>query len=235
MVKSPKLDDAASYNIQLGLAYLKQGDRVRAKKKLFLALKQAPTSPTVNTAMAYFMEHSGEKTEALQYYQKAMASAPGAGAELNNYGAFLCRQGQYKQADLYFMKAVSDKTYDHTAGAYENAGLCALAMPNRVLASRYFLKALSHDPTRSQSLYELVQNEIKQQHFHEALHDIEQYATLVRSDRTLLVLAEHLAEEVGNATLKVAYQQQLAAMDNTDPNFSDKTGETNEYNSNNNG
>ncbi|MCW8453574.1 hypothetical protein OQJ18_04855 [Fluoribacter dumoffii] len=33
--KKPNLSKAASYNVQLGLGYLKQGDRPRAKKKAY--------------------------------------------------------------------------------------------------------------------------------------------------------------------------------------------------------
>ena len=45
---------AARLNTQLGLSYLKQGDRPRAKRKLFTALKLEPDSPEVLTALAYY-------------------------------------------------------------------------------------------------------------------------------------------------------------------------------------
>ena len=223
--KINKLSDAASYNTQLGLAYLEQGDRSRAKRKLFLALSQAPDSPNVNASMAYFMEKSGEMEEARAYYKKAMATAPGAGAQLNNYGAFLCRQGQYTQAETYFIKAVKDHTYEHTAGAYENAGLCAMAIPDHIKAMDYFGKALEQDPSRAQSLYELVNLEVKQDHINEALSYLQKYSNLSLRDPTLLALAVDVAHKAGKIELEADFQSRLLS-------FSDKTGGKDEYNSN---
>ncbi len=224
--KKNKLSEAASYNTQLGLAYLNQGNRSRAKHKLFLALSQAPDSPSVNAAIAYFMEKSGEIGEAQTYYKKAMAVAPKVGAQLNNYGAFLCRQGQYSQAEEYFLKAVKDYEYAHTAGAYENAGLCAMAIPDNTKAMNYFAKALEQDPSREQSLYELVNLEVKQNHINEALSYLQKYPNLTLRDPTLLSLAADVAHKAGKIGLEADYKIRLHSI-------SEKTGGNNEHNINN--
>lgn len=224
--KMPKLSDAASYNAQLGLGYLKQGDRSRAKHKLLLALSQDPDAPNVNAAMAYFMENSGELDKAQDYYKKAIGASPKAGAQLNNYGAFLCRRGQYVQAEEYFLKAVKDTEYEHTAGAYENAGLCAMAIPDHVKATKYFIKALEQDPSRGQSLYELVNLEIKLGNITEALDYLQKYPNLSLHDRTLLAMAIDVAHKAGKVALEADYRIRLQS-------FSDNTGEINEYNNNN--
>jgi type IV pilus assembly protein PilF len=155
-----------------------------------------------------------------------MAANPGSGAQLNNYGAFLCRQAQYQKADEYFLKAVKDPKYEHTAGAYENAGLCAMAIPDPAKAKTYFTKALEQDPSRAESLYELVQLEVKQDHNNEALSYLQKYPDLSLHDRTLLALAAEVAHKVGKTELEADYQTRLHSL-------SEKTGEKNEYNSNN--
>ena len=221
-----KPSEAAAYNAQLGLAYLKQGNRSLAKHKLLLALSQAPDAPGVNASMAYFMEKTGEMENAQAYYKKAMAAAPKSGAQLNNYGAFLCRRGQYAEAERYFLKAVNDIEYEHTAGAYENAGLCALAVPNYAKATQYFSKALEQDPERGQSLYELVKLEMKQGHINEALGYLQKYPNLSLQDKTLLGMAVNVAHQAGKTELEADYKIRLHS-------FSDNTGEKNEYNNNN--
>lgn len=148
-------DEAASYNASLGLAYLKQGDRPRAKRKLLKALAQAPNSPSVNTAMAYFMEKTGEITSADFFYKKAILADSKQGASFNNYGTFLCRHGQRKEAERYFLKAAQNLQYEQTAQAYENAGLCAQTIPDYPKAVYYFKKALQADPLRQQARNEL--------------------------------------------------------------------------------
>jgi len=207
IAKKIKSNEAASYNTQLGLAYLKQGDRPRAKRKLLTALTQAPNSPEVNASMAWFMEQSGEIDNARVYYRKAMATAPGNGAQLNNYGAFLCRRGQYSQADVYFLQAIKDAGYEHTAGAYENAGLCAAAIPDYTKAAGYFSKALEQDPSRKQSLYELVNIEVKLGLNDKALACLLDHEELTRSDPVLLALAAKVAHKAGRADFKLRLQR----------------------------
>ncbi len=224
--KVPKLHEAASYNAQLGLAYLQQGNRSLAKHKLLLAISEAPNAPTVNAAMGFFMEKSGEMDKARLYYQKAMAAAPHAGTQLNNYGAFLCRQGHYRQAEGFFLKAVADNDYEHTAGAYENAGLCVLAIPDNANAAKYFIKALEQDPSREQSLYQLVTLEMKQGNSNKALAYLQQYPNLSLHNRVLLGLAVDLATKAKKPEWVADYTMRLHGL-------SDNTGEKNEYNNNN--
>lgn len=209
-----KLNNAASYNTQLGLAYLKQGDKPRAKRKLLLALSQAPHSPNANAAMAYLMESMGDEAEAERYYQKALQASPTSGAQLNNFGAFLCRKGKNKEAEHYFMRAVQDKEYINSASAYENAGLCALSSSENAKAERFFSKALEHDPNRIQSLYELITMQIKQEQIPQALEAITKYQNLVLTDRTLLSLAIDVANRAGKLDLEVEYKKRLDQLGN---------------------
>ena len=137
---------AASVNVQLGLAYLEQGEMQRAKRKLLLASKQDAASPVVQDALAYYYEKIGEPQQAEQHYLAAIALRPGSGDVHNNYGTFLCEQKRFEAARSEFMKAIEDKKYLHTAEAYENAGLCAIDN-QRYQEARYFLeKALHNDP-----------------------------------------------------------------------------------------
>lgn len=180
MVKNnpPDLKRAAMFNMQLGLGYLQQGDRPRAKKKLLIALKQEPKSPEINAAMAYYLEKASELSQAKKYYLKALTLSSYSGIQSNNYGAFLCRHGEYKMAEEYFLKAVKDPHYIHTAGAYENAGLCSLLIPDLPRAKQYFTKALNQDPSRRQSLYELVKIEQQKGHQKRALKLLQKYPNL---------------------------------------------------------
>lgn len=224
--KKNKPIEAASYNARLGLAYLKQGNRERAKHKLFLALEQAPNDPTVNDALAYFMEKSGEIDKADMYYHKAMSMAPKKGAPLNNYGAFLCRQGKYKQAEVYFLKAVKDIQYEHSAGAYENAGLCVLAIPDKPKAVTYFSKALEQDPSRAQSLYELVKLKMNQGQYEQALVYLQKHQEVSFSNQALLALAASAAQNAGKTELEADYKMRLHRLANLN-------GDTNEYDTRN--
>ncbi len=230
-ITTPKTDltKAASYNVQLGLGYLKQGDRPRSKKKLLTALEQAPNSPDVNAAMAYYFEQTKELEQAKKYYLKAISLSSNSGAQLNNYGTFLCRQGDYAKAETYFLKAIKDVQYVHTSGAYENAGLCALGVPDYTKAKLYFTNALSQDPSRRESLYELVKIESKEGHDDVALDLLQKHPDLVLDDKIFLSLAKDIATKAGKVNLALQYESNFKKAElNTD-----NSGVDNEYNNHN--
>ncbi len=227
--KKPDLNKAASYNVQLGLGYLKQGDRPRAKKKLLSAMEQEPNSADVNVAMAYYFEQTNEVAQAKKYYLKAVALSGSSGAQLNNYGTFLCRQGDYKGADGYFLKAVKDEQYVNTSAAYENAGLCSLAIPENEKAKLYFTKALTQDPSRKGSLYELVKLESKTGNDDKAYSLLQEHPDLVLNDRIFLSLAKDIASKAGKYAEATEYENDFRKMEL----IADNSGVNDEYNSHN--
>ncbi len=166
---------ASDYNVQLGVGYLRQGNYDRAKQKLLLALQQNPNSSTANAAMAYFLEKTGDDSSAEDFYQKAISNAKDPGAAENNYGTFLCRRGRYKEAEVQFMKAVSDMNYIKPANAYENAGLCAMLIPNQTQAIDYFKQALQKNPNMATSILQLGEIYYSQHDYAQAYKYLESY------------------------------------------------------------
>ncbi|HDU7970800.1 TPA: type IV pilus biogenesis/stability protein PilW [Legionella pneumophila] len=209
--------------------HTQDGDRPRAKKKLLTALEQQPDSADVNAALAYYFEQTKELEQAKKFYHKAITLSQNGGAQLNNYGAFLCRQGDYKNAETYFLKAVKDQNYVHTSGAYENAGLCAMAIPDHDKAILYFTKALNQDPSRKESLYELVKLQSKIGHDKEAVELLQKHADLVLNDKVMLALAKDIANRTGQHSLAAEYENSFNKLEPTN-NIS---GVNDEYNSSN--
>lgn len=214
-IREQRLREAAVYNTQLGLAYLRQSDRPRAKQKLLMALELAPRSPDVNVAMGYFLEKTGDLDKANDFYKKAMLLAPKSGAQLNNYGTFLCRIAQYREAEKYFLKAVDDVHYIHSAGAYENAGLCVAAIPDYGKALFYFKKALAEDPERKQSIAEAAQIEMKLNHPEKALKLVQYYRQQVLNDEVLLALAINAAHQTGQFNVEETFKARLTHVRDT--------------------
>lgn len=225
--KSQK-QDVVALNVQLGMRYLAQGNTPRAKQKLLTALKWDSNSLSAITAMAYFMEKTGEQKKAQALYQKALALKPLQGEPLNNYGTFLCRNGNFKEAESYFLKAVNDVNYVNTAGAYENAGLCALQVPDRSKAASYFKMALKHDPKRRQSIQGLLRICLQQDKLNKAQQYLKQYQAVIMSDSEMLNLAASIEAAAGNTVLAQQYQLRSNRILNLE-----QTGEKNEYNYNN--
>lgn len=170
---------AADYNLELGMSYLQQGDMQRAKHKLLTALQQSPDSAKANEAMGYFQETTGDKQAAGNYYLKAVQLNPKSGRAQNNYGTFLCRSGRYQEAEQHFLMALQDASYLNTAQVYENAGLCALSVPDDAKALAYFSKAVAQDSRLSTSWLELGQITYRQANYKLAQQYLNQYMQMV--------------------------------------------------------
>ncbi|MFH0256152.1 type IV pilus biogenesis/stability protein PilW [Vibrio rumoiensis] len=159
---------ASEARISLGLGYLEEGNMVKARENLEMAVKYAPSYYRALNSVAYYYQRVGEYELAEEAYEDALDSSPKNGDVLNNYGAFLCRQGDYDKADEFFNRAIEQPYYYLVAASYENAGLCALKSGNKDKARNYFSRALDHDPSRSQSLLQLAELEIEKDEFSNA-------------------------------------------------------------------
>lgn len=173
-IKSDPIDMAES-RIALGLGYLEQGDRVRARLNLQRAMQHAPHYYRSQLSMAHYFETVGEDPSARQLYQTALREHPLNGNVLNNYGTFLCKQGEYRQAEQLFLRAIEQPYYYLIAASYENAGLCALKSGETETAQHYLQRALDHDPNRSRSLLQLAKIEMDNQEFASAQMRLTQF------------------------------------------------------------
>ncbi|MFN7097259.1 MAG: type IV pilus biogenesis/stability protein PilW, partial [Gammaproteobacteria bacterium] len=201
---------AAVYNVQLGIGYLREGNITRAKTKLLLAQSQDPTSPDVWDALAFFYESTGNDTLADRYYLKAISLDSKRGSSLNNYGVYLCKKGQYRQSLTYFSQAVADPAYVNVASTYENAGLCAEEIPDMATAQKFFILALDNNPVLSTSTLELAEINFENGKFDLASKYLQRYNQLAKPTSESLWLDLRLAQQAKDKQ-KVAADATLLA------------------------
>jgi type IV pilus assembly protein PilF len=189
----------AKINTQLGIAYLEQHNIPRAKRKFLLALDEAPNIPDTWYTMGYFLEVTGDKEQAKKYYLKSIALAPQRGDVQNNFGTFLCRSGEYQAAIEHFKLATKDINYVDTAGAYENAALCALKIPNKQLALLYFNKTMEQDPDRPSVYLELADLNYKEGKYRLSKQNLDRFLQLSPPNKTSFELSDQLEKKLGDA------------------------------------
>jgi type IV pilus assembly protein PilF len=170
---------AALLNVEMGEAYLAQGQITRAKQKFIHALELKPKMPEAHSSIGYFFETVGDLEEAERHYKQAISFGDRKGKFYNNYGTFLCRQGRYKEADKAFNSAINDKHYIKTAEAYENAGVCAMKQPDVDKAYAYLQTALKRDPFRYSAMLELASLELNRHNLLVARDYLDRYAAAV--------------------------------------------------------
>lgn len=123
--------EAVKARINLALAYLEQNDFPKAKQNIDKALAHDGKDYLPYSVLAYYYQQTGEVENAEKAYQQALNLSENRPDVLNNYGTFLCKQGQFQQAYQQFEQAVkSPKTYYHQADSLENIILCAKKEPN---------------------------------------------------------------------------------------------------------
>lgn len=157
-------EGASNANVRLAIEYLKLGNGPGAKQSLMMALKEDPKSEAAWYSMGYFYEATGNEQTAEYYYKQAIKRNLVSGVPNNNYGTFLCRRGRYQAAIQQFLIAAKNPQYINVGQAYENAGLCALLIPNQKLAQTYFIKALRNNPSLGDALLEFAKIQYSEGH-----------------------------------------------------------------------
>lgn len=189
--------ETAKINAQLGMAYFEKKNIQRAKQKLLLAIKQGPSIPEPWYSMAYFLEATGNRVAAREYYLKAIKVAPERGDAHNNYGTYLCRSGHYRESVKHFLVAAKSRDYLDPAAAYENAGLCAMNIPDYKRAAGYLQQALKEDPARTSSLLGLAKAEYKLGRYNDARQQLKQYTLVANPTKESRALLRKIVKKLG--------------------------------------
>lgn len=146
----------AEINTSLGQEYLNRGQYAIALEKLKKAISFEPDYVPARTMLAILYEQIGETEQAREQYKTAVDLAPSNGDVNNNYGVFLCQNGQESNAIQHFLKAAEDPFYRTPAVAFANAGSCELQAGNLDKAERYLRQSLEYDAEFADALLSLA-------------------------------------------------------------------------------
>lgn len=143
------LQQAAKARVELGLGYLAQQNFEQAKLNLDKALAYTPQHYLPYSALAYFYQKQGQWEKARDAYLTALKLDENQGDVLNNYGAFLCEQGEFEQAYAQLHKALEAKQYYQQADTYENLVICAFSAKNTARYQQYLHNLNKLKPERA--------------------------------------------------------------------------------------
>ena len=137
-----KRDDASTYNTELGISYLNQGDIPLAKDKLDRALKENPDNPKVHGARAMLFDRLGDPKKADEEFKVALRLAPDDPDVSNNYAVYLCQSGRTTDGVHRFEAVAHNALYRTPWVAYTNAGVCLRTAKRNAEAVKDFKQAL---------------------------------------------------------------------------------------------
>jgi len=204
-----KEKDAATYNTQLGIAYLRQGEIPLAKDKLDRALKQDPSNPGVHSARAMLYDRLGDAAKADGEFQTALRLAPRDPEVLNNYAVYLCRIGRADEGVRRFEEAAHNALYRTPEAAYTNAGVCLRSAKRDEEAARNFKQALLIRPNFSEAAYQLSDLQFHGGKLTDARTQIDTYLGAFQATPDLLLLGVRVTRAQGDRLAAERYARKL--------------------------
>lgn len=196
---------AAQANLELGVAYYREGRLQLAMENLRRAVELDPDLFEAHGAIAILYERLGENESAERHYRRALALAPSDSRTNNNYGQFLCHQKSLQDADRHFRQAVADPLYDTPEVAYTNAGICARRIPDVRKAEEYFRLALERNPFYPQALLQMLSLNHEQGEYLRARAYLQRYQQVSRHGPESLWLGIQVEHALGDKNAVASY------------------------------
>jgi type IV pilus assembly protein PilF len=172
-------------------------------------LKIDPKSADGHTLLGMIEGRRGNAGKAGGYYAKAAALAPSRGTILNNYGAWLCGNGQAAASLPWFDRALADPAYPTPAAVLANAGSCALTAGQLDRARRDLARALALDPTSAVALAGMAESEYRAGHFLQARAFSERRLDVAPPSVQVLQLASQIEQKLGDTVAAARYVQRI--------------------------
>jgi type IV pilus assembly protein PilF len=201
--------DAARFNTQLGVNHMQRGDLEEARERLERAVQQDPTLPTAHAALGILYERVGDARRAGDHLRRAMQLAPEDPGMRNNYGGFLCRQGERREGIRHFEAAASNAYFRRPEVAFTNAGVCARGIPDEELAEAYFRRALDVNRNFTDALLQLADLSLQTDRALQARAFIQRYEGVAAPTAHSLMLARNIELAAGDTRSAGEYAARL--------------------------
>jgi type IV pilus assembly protein PilF len=202
-------EDMASINVQLGVAYLKQGNLAIAQEKLERAEKQNPRDPNVHTALAVLYERLNRPREVESHYRTATRLAPRDPNVSNNYAVWLCKNGRPEDGVKRFIEAARNPLYSTPETAYTNAGVCLRAAKKLDQAAELFALALQTRPNLAEAAFQMSELQFERGKYKESRASLDSFLGAFKPTPDLLLLGVRVARATGDRLGEERYARTL--------------------------
>ena len=201
-------EEAARLNLDLGLGYLRQGNYNEARIKLEKSIREQPDNPTAHRALGLVYERLEDNKGAEKEYRIAVSQAPDDADALNQLAAFLCGQGEQKEALKLFDKAVTIPLYQERHIILTNAGTCAKETDLRQ-AQVYLRQALALKPNYPDALLQMGEISYTQQNYIQARAFVSRYMDATSPKAPVLWLGYRIEMALSDSAAADSFADQL--------------------------
>jgi type IV pilus assembly protein PilF len=200
---------AGKYNVQLGTAYLQQGNYALARDKLERALKQNPKDPDVHTSLGLLYDRTGDTKGADKHFREALRLAPDKPDISNNYAIYLCKNGRTDEGVERFTAVANNKYYRTPEVALTNAGVCLRSARRLDEAEKKFAGAIRARPNYSEATVQLASLHLERNDIPQARKVVDTYLTAFKPQPDVLLSAVNVARAAKDRMSEEKYSRAL--------------------------
>ena len=204
-----KRDSPAKIYVEMGIAYMRDGQDAVALKKLKKAIEVDSENAEAYNVIAILYERLGEVGLAEENYNRAAKLAPRDPYIRNARGSFFCKRDRYDDAEKEFQLALANPLYPTPWVALSNAGLCAERAGKKDLAETYYRKALSANQRYAPALFQMAQLSFDTHKDMSARAYLERFHSEAPASAASLWLGVRIEQRLGDRNKAVEYKRRL--------------------------
>lgn len=201
--------EAAQYNLELGVGYLRQGELQLALDKLKKSVEQDPSLPEAHMALGFLYERIEQPDDAEKHMRRAAKLAPDNPQVMNAFGVMQCQHGSTEEALKTFSRAAAIPLNRNPESAYTNAGVCARDGGKLDEADQFFRKALAKNPRYDEALLQLASLNYERQDYFPARAFIERFLQANKATAEALMLGVRIERAMANTSVGDDYAARL--------------------------
>ena len=187
-------EKAIESQVRIAITFLQDGKAERAIYHLKEAVDLDPKSPRVHEVLGLALEKTGEIEKADKHFKKMVHYGKSYTRGRSNYGSYLMRRGDFKQAYREFTIVVDDIYYPNRAIVYQQLAVCAQKLGKIEEVGPAYQKAVALDANYAPALLELSYFKFNNKDYPSAQYYLDQYRSKVeKSSARALLLGIKLA------------------------------------------
>ncbi|MEI7839664.1 MAG: type IV pilus biogenesis/stability protein PilW [Methylococcaceae bacterium] len=199
----------ADIYFQLGVRYLNLNKLEIAKENLQHAIRLDNKNAQAFNAMGVLDEKLNKIDDARSHYQNALDLTPDDLSVKNNYGRFLCEQGEGERGMALLITATKDGLNDRPWLAMTNLGRCFMQLAQYQEAETYFEQALQLNANYAPALLEMQKVNYQKGDFMVAKVYLQRYTQATEPTSESLLIASQIEGASGNAEMAKQYETLL--------------------------
>ena len=204
--------DAAKYNLELGISYLRQNNLQAAREKLERAIRDEPDLARAHAVLGIVFEQLEDPKGAEREYRRAVELDGFDPDSLNALAIFTCSYKQRPTEALkLFDRAIAVPLSVKAANRpmlYTNAGTCAKAL-DMALSEAYLRAALAQDPRFGDALFQMADVSLARGNALQARGFLERFLAVGKPTAAALSLGVRIEQSLGDDKAARRYGDRL--------------------------